>query len=422
MRPPVRSRAFATSVVLVALVAGCGASTPSPAPSGPSATVVADANPTTQASPSTRARPSSPAAGATGYTRKLGDIVFARNATGSDQVSLFTVDASGRNEQLIHGSWDGIGLSPDGQTFLSPTVAPDGRLLPLLVAADGSGEEFIQVADQTLQLGIGDWSPDSARLVFDAWDDTDASRKGLYTMSRDGHDLVRLTEAGPRHDFPAYAGAYSADGDRILFFRPATSVDADGVSMDLFVVNADGTNTVKLNPAGTETILFGPSGASDWSPDGKQVAFVGSDGDFWKTDRHAVFTVGADGSHSKRITPWGDVLSVQWSPDGKTLAFTMASPTEYQIFAIRPDGTGIVQITSSNDGTQSFGPMWSPDGARLLFIRGALSTGASSTGVAGRIAELRSAKDLWVMNADGTDPVQVTHSSSEYGGYAWTPR
>ena len=336
----------------------------------------------------------------------LGDILFNRNV-GSGQVSLFTVDADGRNERLIHNSWDGIGLSPDGHILSSPTVAPDGRLLPLFVQADGSGERFLQIKDPNLQLGVTDWSPDGSRLVFDAWDDTDASRKGLYTMSRDGDNLVRLTKAGLRHDFPAYAGAYAADGDRILFFRPAKAVDADGVSMNLFVVNADGTSTVQLNPAGTETILFGPSGASDWSPDGKQVAFVGSDGDFWKTDRHAVFTVAVDGSHLKRITPWGDVLSVQWSPDGKTLALTMASSKTYQLFTVRPDGKDLVQITSSSDATLSFGPMWSPDGSRVLFIRG--------TG-------LRSAMDLWIVNADGTKPVQVTHSPTEYGGYAWVPR
>ena len=360
---------------------------------------------------------SSPPSASTKPTSKsaLGDIVFNRSV-GSGQDSLFTIDADGRNERLIHKSWDGIGLSPDGHTLLSPTVAPDGRLLPLFVQADGSGERFLQIKDPTLQLGVTDWSPDGSRLVFDAWDDTDASRKGLYTMSRDGDNLVRLTKAGLRHDWPAYAGAYSPDGDRVLFFRPAKAVDADGVSMNLFVVNADGTSTVQLNPAGTETILFGPSGASDWSPDGKQIAFVGSDGDFWKTDRHAVFTVAVDGSHLKRITPWGDVLSVQWSPDGKTLAFTMASPTKYEIFTVRSDGADLVQITSSGEGTLSFGPMWSPDGSRLLFIRGTGCGGCSGP------QTVRSAMDLWIVKADGTNPVQVTHSPAEYGGYAWVTR
>jgi Tol biopolymer transport system component len=91
----------------------------------------------------------------------------------------------------------------------------------------------------------------------------------------------------------------------------------------------------------------------------------------------------------------------------QTLAFTMASPpTKYQIFTASPDGSHLAQITSSGDGTLSFGPMWSPDGSRLLFIRG---------------TELRSAMDVWIVKADGTNPVQVTHSPAGYGGYAWVP-
>src|SRR6266705_3585851 len=80
---------------------------------------------------------SSPLA-STNHTSKsgLGDILIYRGDPGS----LFTIDADGHNERLIHKSWDGISLSPDGHTLLSPTVAPDGRLLPLFVQADGSGE------------------------------------------------------------------------------------------------------------------------------------------------------------------------------------------------------------------------------------------------------------------------------------------
>ena len=133
---------------------------------------------------------------------------------------------------------------------------------------------------------------------------------------------------------------------------------------------------------------------------------MGSDGDFWKTDRKAVFVVGADGSGPKRITDWADVLSVQWSPDGQRLAFTMKDAGQYQVFTVRTDGTDLRQVTSAGDGTLSFGPMWSPDGARLLFARG---------------TDLRSQMDLWVVNADGSNPIQVTHSSGAYGGYEWVP-
>jgi Tol biopolymer transport system component len=342
----------------------------------------------------------SPSTRASGYNGELGDIVFSQTG-----FTLSTIGTDGTGKQMVHQAWDGIGLSRDGMKLMSPTPAPDGRLLPLILQADGSTEHVLDVSDPHLQLGIGDWSPDGTHLVFDGWDETDDSRKGLYSVSADGSQVLQLTEPGSRHDFPAYGGAYSPDGDRVLFFRPADEVDADGVSMNLFVVDVDGTGMKKLTPRGTETILLGPSGASDWSPDGRRVAFVGSDGDFWESPRHAVFIVGADGSQRKRITSWGDVLSVQWSPNGRQLAFTLAD----DIYTVRPDGTDLVKLTSSPKGTYSFGPMWSPDSSRLLFIHGA-----------GHVLD-RPPAELWIVAADGADPVQVFDSPTEISGYDWVP-
>jgi Tol biopolymer transport system component len=351
--------------------------------------------------PSTNATPS---ASASTFDGDLGDILYWRMPEGSGEGALFTSDADGSHEQLVHASWDGIGASPDGTAFMSPTLAPDGRILPLIVRTDGSDEHLLAISDPNLQLGVGDWSPDGTHLVLDGWDKSDGSREGLYTVSVDGSNLRQLTHAGSRHDFPAYAGAYSPNGKRVLFFRPADRVDGDGEPMNLFVVSADGTGITKLNPSGVESILLGPSGASDWSPDGEHVAFVGSDGDFWATQRRAVFVVDADGSHPRRMTPWGDVLSVQWSPDGRLLAFTMGS----DIYTIHPDGTRLARLTSEKDGDFSSSPMWSPDGSQILFVRGS-----------GELLD-RGPVELWTMNADGTDPVQV-FGSAAIAGFDWAP-
>jgi Tol biopolymer transport system component len=351
-------------------------------------------------SASVAADDASPSASEAVYDGELGDIVFNRNLV------LFTIYADGSHEQLIHESWDGIGLSKDGTTFFSPATAANGRLLPLVLPADGSGEYWLPVVDPTLQLGGGDWSPDGTRLLVEAWDDTDASRRGIYSLSLDGGDLVRLTNAGHRANIPAYTGAYSPDGERVLFFSPVAEEEGDAGSMNLFVVNADGTGLVQLNPSDTQAGLVGPSGASDWSPDSTQVAFVASDGDFWGANRRAVFVVNADGSDPVRITEWGDILTVQWSPDGQLLAMTTAGPTgTREIVTVRPDGSNLMPVTSSEDGTFSFGAMWSPDGSQLLFIRG---------------TDLRSQMDLWIVNADGTNAVQV--ASSVAYGYDWVPR
>lgn len=378
------TRVRPVSIALALVLAACTAS--SGTPSGST---------TSSSAPSAGASASALAEG-------LADVVFNRQGV------LFTINADGTEERQVRDSWDGIGLSKDGTALFSPAPAPDGRLLPLVVAADGPGEYWFPLADPTLQLGIGDWSPDGSRLVFDAWDDTDTSRKGLYTVSLEGDDLVRLTDPGVRHDWPAYTGAYSPGGGQVLFFRPVAEEDGDRGPMNLFVTNVDGIGLVQLNPPGTQTGLVGPSGASDWSPDGQQVAFVASDGDFWSADPKAVFVVNADGSNPVRVTEWAsDVLTVQWSPDGQLLALTTAGPTGSQeIATIRPDGTDLVPVTSSDTGTFSFGAMWSSDSSQLLYVRG---------------PDLRSNMDLWIVNTDGTNPVQITYSSSEVGGYEWVP-
>ena len=334
-------------------------------------------------------------------------IVFNRSAPGSD-LAVFTINLDGTGEQRIRPAGDGAVLSPDGTRLMDPRPADDGRLTTSVFDIDGSGYKVLPIDDPTLQLGYGAWSPDGNRLVTDGWDQTRDDRKGLYTRrSSDGGDIVRLTDARIRADFPITPGGYSPDGSKILFFRPSTRSEDDSAPMDLMVVDADGTGLRRLDPPGTTTGLVNGGISASWSPDGRRVAVVLSSSSFWDDDARAVSVVDADGSHAKRITSRGDILSAQWSPDGRWIAFDNSGGGSRDLFVIHPDGTGLAQITSSEeDGLFSFGPVWSHDSTKLLFVRG--SDELDST-------------DLWTVNVDGTDLSQVTHSSGSYGGYAWAP-
>jgi TolB protein len=336
-----------------------------------------------------------------------GSIVFNRGAAGTD-LAVFRISLDGTEEQRIRLVGDGAILSPDGTRMMDPRPADDGRLTTSVFDIDGSGYKVLPIDDPTLQLGYGAWSPDGNRFVTDGWDETRDDRKGLYTRrSADGGDIVRLTDPGIRYDFPMTPGGYSPDGSRILFFRPSTRAVGDGEPMDLFAVSVDGTDLQKLDPPGTTTGLVGGGIAASWSPDGRKVAVVLSSGSFWDDDARGVYVVDADGSHVKLITPQGDILSAQWSPDGRWIAFDKADGGPHDLFVIHPDGSGLAQITSSKeDGLFSFGPVWSPDSTKLLFVRG--------------LDELDST-DLWTVNVDGTGLSQVTHSPGGYGGYAWLP-
>ena len=63
--------------------------------------------------------------------------------------------------------------------------------------------------------------------------------------------------------------------------------------------------------------------------------------------------------------------------------YELAFVRDSQIFLVRSDGTGLVQLTS--DGLNSE-PTWSPDGTRIAFVRRAGGT-----------------NQIYVMNADGSN-------------------
>jgi Tol biopolymer transport system component len=128
-----------------------------------------------------------------------------------------------------------------------------------------------------------------------------------------------------------------------------------------------------------------------YSPDGRWIVFV----TFPRTGAPALYLVRADGSHLHRLTPPRlRAGTCDWSPDGQRIASTTnADVPNSQVFTIRPNGTGIRLLT--NGPNDSVWPSYSPDGRQIVFAR--LLNGQANS-------------DLWVMNANGSNPHAITHT------------
>jgi Tol biopolymer transport system component/PKD repeat protein len=279
-------------------------------------------------------------------------------------------------------------------TGSSPKWSPDGSRV---VFVGGYGESNIQVlnlADLTVFTLTNDaaldlapaWSPDGATIAFVSHR---TGRPELYRMHEDGTGLVRLTTAiGFNGRF-----AWSPDGRTIALAREVAG------ETNLYSIRADGSGMARL------TSGVGGVGGFDWSSDSSRIVFDCA------TD---VCLINADATGLARLTTSSGRGAVFAPGDGRIAFVTTAFGQAAEIAVRHADGT-IVRVAAGTPGTD---PIWSPDGASLLF------EGRDPVGYAGCCANGCNADTvctlvygLYRVNADGSNlQLLLTGGNADWWG------
>jgi Tol biopolymer transport system component len=263
-------------------------------------------------------------------------------------------------------------------------------VLGAMAVSAGCAEDDAPVdRDETVAGDRRDGAPANLLAELRGWELTFlAVRKGgqphLYVANADGSNVRQLDRLPGDKQTPNW----SPDGRRVaLRWVPSDYDDPT----PLLVLNANGTTALDLTQ---KTGLAGWS--PSWSPDGKRlVTAARRKGEATE----GLYVMNADGTAVRRITPAGrEAQYAAWSPAGDRIAFTYFEAGGFDLFTIRPDGSGLRRLTRDGAGGENNWAMWSPDGNKIAWGRG---------------------ESVWVMNADGSGKRMVTDAGGVPG--AWGP-
>jgi len=261
-----------------------------------------------------------------------GSMCVPLRADEPSAIFVMKVDGSGLRRLAdvggyrIHGSprW-----SHSGKRLVFDAIPADsaaGRWF--LINADGSG---------LAQIGLGahaDWSPDDKQLVF-AIGENAPIKKGTWVQNVDGRGRQWLAGGS--------APRWSPSGG------------------ELATINGKALEVLDLIESRPRRLLEMPSGllgGFDWSPDGKQLAFV-THGD----GQNELWIVPVSDPDTKKKRLSGDLDGyVAWSPDGKRLAVAL----DRRIQLLGVDGSDAPQPIPGQEGINRM-PAWSADGRWIAF-------------------------------------------------------
>lgn len=331
-------------------------------------------------------------------------------------------------------TWSGLELdpafSPDGHTVAFAANRSGRFEIYLLQLATGGRD--IQLTADGEQNFQPDWSPDGAFLAY-----ASHGRRGIWLIPSLGGTPRPLIAFGSHP-------AWSPDGGWIAFqSEPTAELSASAVPAlppsTLWVAPAAGGEPRQVTREGAPP---GGHGAPAWTPDGRRLVFTASD-----RRRSAIWTVALDGSDLRLLT---DTPAFGFDPhcsqDGRRVLFAgVASGDRYAVWSLpldrgfRPAGpptpvlslpmASVRQLDVSRDGrrlvhaalgtatnlwTQPLHPSsGEPRGPAAPLTSG---SGRHSRPVfsadGGLLAfdhrQVGASQDIWVMDAEGASPRQLT--------------
>jgi eukaryotic-like serine/threonine-protein kinase len=359
------------------------------------------------------------------FTADMGDEISPDfSPDGKQVVFVAQRDESADLFVQMTGSDARLQLTRTADWEWSPAWAPDGRSIAF-VRSGTTGSQLVSIPPiggserkiaEGICVGYGlSWSPDSRWLACSG-----PVGAGLSLVAADSGESRRLTRiAKDAHD---RAPSFSSDGRSLLFVRCAAVTDCD-----LYLLSLDD----RLNAEGEARRVTSQHqfmSSVRWTSDGRDAIFQS----LWP--RPSLYRVPVSGTGRPRELPFAgpdtaepavshragrlvyakeqsdwNILRIEggvaerhpvsstrtdanpsFSPDGKQIVFASDRSGTVQVWVANADGSQPVRLTDLGDHSAS--PRWSPDGRWIAFD-----------------SQENGRWDVWMVRAEGGAPRRVTN-------------
>jgi TolB protein len=267
---------------------------------------------------------------------------------------------------------------------------------PLFFSITDGGENFKNLTKITDREGqcIDPYGGDNGRNLFFA-----VREDGRWTIYLKENVLstamVKKTSGTSDNSAPVYSETLG---------KIAYQSQYQGISSsDIFMINTVGVGATQITST-SDAFELNPN----FSPDGKLIAYdkvssaiANMNGSVYTPDNE-LWIKNLETGENILITNGFDPM---FSPDGKRIVYAkLTADGRCSIWTMALDGSNQTQV-SNTDHRYSEKPCWSPDGKRIIYQTN---------------KEDKRDYDIYIMDADGGNTVQITNNNSYDGNPYWT--